>query len=158
MITCILWFRIHLHTPITGCRESWANSSQQMRRYSSSAQSRSSSWSWKSLTFSHWQNIFMKTNYSQATDNDSLKPGENKLWGRGVVSLFFHDAFRLLCSAKNIFVIKKKSPTSTSNVSGCIHVQHNQLRRVSSLWAQWAQLHWWAQERTGKSTATLCSL
>ena len=37
----ILTSSIHHHIPITGCRESWANSNQQMRRYRSSAQSRS---------------------------------------------------------------------------------------------------------------------
>ena len=54
----------------------------------------------------------MKTNYFQATDNDSLKPGENKLWGRGVVSNFSRCCF-VIC--KYSFVIEKKSSTSSSH-------------------------------------------
>ena len=40
------------------------------------------------------------------------------------------------------------SPSPSS--SGCIHVQHDQPSRLSSFWAEWAQLHRWAQERAGK--------
>ena len=96
---------------VAGCQKSWPNCPPQMRRCKNSARSRSCwCWCWCWCCISKWSDsantppsmslmvllivitqIVSLTNNVwnfQATDNDALLPGENKLWGRGVVRAF----------------------------------------------------------------------